>query len=162
MAMQFDEIYIKYFKDVYLYLLKLSGNESVAEDITSETFFKAMKNIDSYRGECSLYAWLCQIAKNTYYTYLNKNKRIVDLDESQIDEVVPGVDISEENKEELLMIKKYLHQIPEPYKEVFMWRVFADMKYDEIGRIFGKTANWACVTYHRAKKMITDKLEEEK
>ncbi|MCQ2473873.1 MAG: sigma-70 family RNA polymerase sigma factor [Saccharofermentans sp.] len=160
--MQFDEIYIKYFKDVYLYLLKLSGNESVAEDITSETFFKAMKNIDSYRGECSLYAWLCQIAKNTYYTYLNKNKRIVDLDESQIDEVVPGVDISEENKEELLMIKKYLHQIPEPYKEVFMWRVFADMKYDEIGRIFGKTANWACVTYHRAKKMITDKLEEEK
>lgn len=160
--MQFDEIYIKYFKDVYLYLLKLSGNESVAEDITSETFFKAMKNIDSYRGECSLYAWLCQIAKNTYYTYLNKNKRIVDLDESQIDEFVPGVDISEENKEELLMIKKYLHQIPEPYKEVFMWRVFADMKYDEIGRIFGKTANWACVTYHRAKKMITDKLEEEK
>lgn len=160
--MQFDEIYIKYFKDVYLYLLKLSGNESVAEDITSETFFKAMKNIDSYRGECSLYAWLCQIAKNTYYTYLNKNKRIVDLDESQIDEVVPGVDISEENKEELLLIKKYLHQIPEPYKEVFMWRVFADMKYDEIGRIFGKTANWACVTYHRAKKMITDKLEEEK
>lgn len=160
--MQFDEIYIKYFKDVYLYLLKLSGNESVAEDITSETFFKAMKNIDSYRGECSLYAWLCQIAKNTYYTYLNKNKRIVDLDESQIDEVIPGVDISEENKEELLMIKKYLHQIPEPYKEVFMWRVFADMKYDEIGRIFGKTANWACVTYHRAKKMITDKLEEEK
>lgn len=160
--MQFDEIYIKYFKDVYLYLLKLSGNESVAEDITSETFFKAIKNIDSYRGECSLYAWLCQIAKNTYYTYLNKNKRIVDLDESQIDEVVPGVDISEENKEELLMIKKYLHQIPEPYKEVFMWRVFADMKYDEIGRIFGKTANWACVTYHRAKKMITDKLEEEK
>lgn len=160
--MQFDEIYIKYFKDIYLYLLKLSGNESVAEDITSETFFKAMKNIDSYRGECSLYAWLCQIAKNTYYTYLNKNKRIVDLDESQIDEVVPGVDISEENKEELLMIKKYLHQIPEPYKEVFMWRVFADMKYDEIGRIFGKTANWACVTYHRAKKMITDKLEEEK
>lgn len=160
--MQFDEIYIKYFKDVYLYLLKLSGNESVAEDITSETFFKAMKNIDSYRGECSLYAWLCQIAKNTYYTYLNKNKRIVDLDESQIDEVVPGVDISEENKEELLMIKKYLHQIPEPYKEVFMWRVFADMKYDEIGRIFGKTANWACVTYHRAKKMITDKLEEGK
>lgn len=160
--MQFDEIYIKYFKDVYLYLLKLSGNESIAEDITSETFFKAMKNIDSYRGECSLYAWLCQIAKNTYYTYLNKNKRIVDLDESQIDEVVPGVDISEENKEELLMIKKYLHQIPEPYKEVFMWRVFADMKYDEIGRIFGKTANWACVTYHRAKKMITDKLEEEK
>ncbi len=160
--MQFDEIYIKYFKDVYLYLLKLSGNESVAEDITSETFFKAMKNIDSYRGECSLYAWLCQIAKNTYYTYLNKNKRIVDLDESQIDEVIPGVDISAENKEELLLIKKYLHQIPEPYKEVFMWRVFADMKYDEIGRIFGKTANWACVTYHRAKKMITDKLEEEK
>lgn len=160
--MQFDEIYIKYFKDVYLYLLKLSGNESIAEDITSETFFKAMKKIDSYRGECSLYVWLCQIAKNTYYTYLNKNKRIVEFDESQIDEVVPGVDTLEDNQEELMKIKKYLHLIPEPYKEVFMWRVFADMKYDEIGNIFGKTSNWACVTYHRAKKMITDKMEEEK
>ena len=60
----------------------------------------------------------------------------------------------------LMRIRKVLHQLPEPYKEVFLWRVFAELSFKEIGQMFGKTHNWACVTYHRAKAMVRQRLEE--
>ena len=57
---------------------------------------------------------------------------------------------------------KYLHELEEPYKEVFMWRVFAELSYKQIGQLFGKSENWACVTYHRARNMIRERLEGSK
>ena len=50
----------------------------------------------------------------------------------------------------------------EPYKEVFMWRIYADLSFKQIAQIFGKNENWACVTYHRARKMIQERMEENK
>ena len=73
--MEFDQIYSAYFKSVYLYVMQLSGNEHIAEEITSETFFKAINSIDRFRGDCDMRVWLCQIAKNTYYSYLKKNRK---------------------------------------------------------------------------------------
>jgi RNA polymerase sigma-70 factor (ECF subfamily) len=64
----FEEVYRTYFPDVYRYVMSLCHNDSEAEEITQETFFKALRSIDTFKGECRLYAWLCQIAKNTYYT----------------------------------------------------------------------------------------------
>ena len=162
--MQFGQLYERYFRDVYLYMLRLSGSESVAEEMTEETFFKALKAVDSFRGECDIYAWLCQIAKNCYYTYLKKNSRIQSLEDGEI--YMPedaGQDLEEiySDRDEALRIKRLLHEIPDPYKEVFMWRVFAEMDFNQIGGLYGKTANWACVTYHRAKKMITERMEED-
>ena len=75
--MKFEEIYETYFKDVYLYIRRLSGNDHIAEEITSETFFKALQSINKFRGECDIRVWLCQIAKNCYYTYLEKNKKYI-------------------------------------------------------------------------------------
>ena len=63
-------------------------------------------------------------------------------------------------REEAARIRTILHHIPEPYKEVFMWRVFAELSFKQIGQIFGKSENWACVTYHRAKTMIQSRLED--
>ena len=74
--MEFEQIYNTYFNHVYLYIRKLSGNEHIAEEITSETFFKAMQSIDNFRGDCDIRVWLCQIAKNCYYTHLKKQKSI--------------------------------------------------------------------------------------
>ena len=71
--MDFEKIYDTYFDDVYLYVRRLSGNEHVAEEIASETFFKAMSSIKNFRGECDIRVWLCQIAKNSYFSYLKKN-----------------------------------------------------------------------------------------
>lgn len=162
--MQFEEIFVKYFNDVYKFLLRMSGNKDIAEEITSETFFKAMKSIDSFRGDCELSVWLCQIAKNSYYSYLKKNKKLVSSDDPALTLTESTPDVAEivTDNESAWYIKKVLHTISNPYKEVFMWRVFAEMSFEQIGKLFGKSANWACVTYHRAKKMIIERLEEQK
>ena len=161
----FEKVYNTYFSDVYLYILRLSGNEHLAEEITSDTFFKAMKSIDSFRGDCDVRVWLCQIAKNCYYSYIKKSNRIEHVDEAKLQELpdlAPSVEETCAMQDELEQIQKILHDVGEPYKEVFMWRVYAELSFKQIAQIFGKTENWACVTYHRARKMIKERLEEKK
>ena len=161
--MDFEEIYRTYFNDVFVYIRKLSGDENIAEEITSQTFFKALSSINKFRGECDVRVWLCQIAKNCYFTYLKKNSKTENIDDIQVLNIQDFTcDINEiiGNKEQSKRIQTVLHTIPEPYKEVFMWRVFAELNFKEIGQIFDKSDNWACVTYHRARNMIKKKLEE--
>ena len=158
----FEKAYKQYFSDVYLYILRLSGNEHIAEEITSDTFFKAMQSIDSFRGDCDVRVWLCQIAKNAYYSYIRKNSRTEQVDESEIQEITdlaPNVAEEYERREEIERIQRILHDVGEPYKEVFMWRVYAELSFKQIAQIFGKNENWACVTYHRARKIIKERLE---
>ena len=160
--MKLEKIYELYFKDVYSYILSLSGDEDIAQEITGETFYKALKKIDTFRGECDMRVWLCQIAKYSYFSYLKRTKRIEYLDEEQICNIPdPGMALEEIliQREAAADIRKVLHTIAEPYKEVFMWRTFADLSFRQIGQIFGKSENWACVTYHRAKVKILKGLE---
>lgn len=157
----FEEIYRLYFKDVYLYIRRLSGDEGIAEEITADTFYKALKSMDKFRGDCDVRVWLCQIAKNSYYTYLKKNRNLGSIEESLYELQDKGNFVDELTKQdEAKLIQKILHKVDEPYKEVFMWRVYADMSFKEIGQIFSKSENWACVTYHRARKIIKERLEE--
>ncbi|WXR62710.1 sigma-70 family RNA polymerase sigma factor [Peptostreptococcaceae bacterium AGR-M142] len=154
---EFSEIYKLYFDDVYKYVLTLSKNELIAEEITQETFFKALKNIDKFNGSCKLYVWLCQIAKNTYFTIYKKqsnNKNLVDNKESN--------DLEKEliNKEKAFDIHKILHHMQEPHKEVFTLRTFGELPFNKIGQLFGKTDSWARVTYHRAKLKIQEELNK--
>lgn len=154
---EFSEIYKLYFDDVYKYVLTLSKNELIAEEITQETFFKALKNIDKFNGSCKLYVWLCQIAKNTYFTMYKKqsnNKNLVDNKESN--------DLEKEliNKEKAFDIHKILHHMQEPHKEVFTLRTFGELPFNKIGQLFGKTDSWARVTYHRAKLKIQEELNK--
>ena len=159
----FERLYDTYFNDVYLYILRLSGNEHLAEEITSDTFFKAMKSIDSFRGDCDVRVWLCQIAKNCYYSHVKKSNRTEHIDEAELQEIPdlsPSVAEVYVQRNEIELIQNILHDIGEPYKEVFMWRVYAELSFKQIAQIFGKTENWACVTYHRARKKILERLEE--
>lgn len=162
---QLEQIYKAYFSDVYRYVLSLSGSESTAEEITCDTFFKAMKGLPKFRGDCDIRVWLCQIAKNLYYSYIKKEKRSAPFDE----EVMSGIEDTEKTAEERVQdrddaehIRRFLHELNEPYKEVFMWRVYGELSFKQIGELFGKTENWACVTYHRAKTMISRRTEEQK
>ena len=157
----FEKIYNEYFNDVYLYIKRLSGDEHVAEDITSETFFKALKSIDSFRGECEIRVWLCQIAKNSYYTYVKKNSKVQNVDETELINLPDNKNnVADEvqSKLQAFAIQKVLHEIDEPYREVFMWRVYADLSFKEIAGIFNKNENLACVTYHRERKLIKERL----
>ncbi len=159
---EFEKIYRTYFDDVYLYIRRLSGDENIAEEITSEAFFKAMQGISGFRGDCDIRVWLCQIAKNCYYTHLKKSKQTNSIDDAKLLELPSEDSTIEEQylkRAEAARIKKALHHLSEPYKEVFMWRVFAELSFKQIGQLFGKSENWACVTYHRAKTMIKSRLE---
>lgn len=160
--MEFEQIYETYFKSVYQYIRQLSGSEHIAEEITSETFFKAMKSKSDFRGECDMRVWLCQIAKNAYFSYLKKNRRNVSVEEAEWGNRTDTASMEEQivTRETAQRIRRILHVISEPYKEVFMWRVFGELSFKEIGDLYGKTDNWACVTYHRARKMIQNRLEE--
>lgn len=161
--MDFEQVYQTYFKSVYRYIRRLSGDEQLAEDITSETFVQVMRSIGSFRGDCDLRVWICQIAKNTYYTHLKKQNRVAALDEEAwLALADPAAPVEErlDAKEDAQRIRALLHTLPEPYKEVFMWRTLGELSFAEIGALYGKTANWACVTYHRARQQIKTGMEE--
>lgn len=157
---EFESIYSQYFRDVYSFVLSLSRNEKVAEEITQETFFKALKSIDKFNGNCKINVWLCQIAKNTYFTYLDKQKRY-DTDDIREKTSENSIEAMILNKEETFRIHKVLHCLDEPYKEVFTLRVFGELSFKQISQLFVKTESWARVTFHRAKQKIQSMLKEE-
>lgn len=154
---EFEEVYRRYFRDVYRYCLALTRDEQIAEEVTQETFFKALKAIDKFDGKCRLYVWLCQIAKHTYLSMLQKKRT---------EEELPGELSSGESLEERLLTKEsafeihqILHRLEEPYKEVFSLRTFGELPFKQIGALFGKTESWARVTYHRARLKIKEELQ---
>ena len=154
----FDKIYAEYFSEVYKFVFSLCKNTTLAEEITQETFFKALKGIGNFRGECKISVWLCQIAKNTYFSHLNKNRNNTDF---PLEITVSDEDIEQQfiDKETALEIHKILHNLKEPYKEVFWLRAFGDLSFSQIGVVFDKTESWARVTYYRAKLMIKENLK---
>lgn len=154
---EFEEVYRLYFRDVYRYCLALTRDEQVAEEVTQETFFKALKAIDKFDGKCRLYVWLCQIAKNTYLTMLQKKRTGEELP----GEIPSGESLEEKllTKESAFEIHQILHALEEPYKEVFSLRTFGELPFKQIGALFGKTESWARVTYHRARLKIKEELQ---
>ena len=160
--MDFEEIYDLYFRDVYLFTVSLCGNESIAEEVTQETFFKALKAINRFDGSKDIRAWLFTIAKNTYFSHYKKNKRLL-YDDAKSYKDVPdiGVNLIEDltKEEDAFIVHQFIHTMPEPYKEVFSLRVFGELPFANIGKLFGKSAGWARVTYYRARKQIMEYME---
>lgn len=153
---EFEEIYSQYFDDVYKYVLALCHNQEIAEDITQETFIKALKSIDRFKGQCKLRVWLCQIAKNSYFSMCRKNKSMHEIDESISKFSIEDLII---NRESAFEIHKAIHKLKEPYREVFSLRVFGELTFAQIGELFGKTESWARVTFHRTKIKLREEFE---
>ena len=161
MKKEFHEIYEKYNSDLYSFILKMCRNEHLAKDILQDTMLKAMENADKFRGNCSVRTWLCKIAKNIYFDYLKK----AETKNLSIDTAENLLENSFEQKisdsQTAIKIHHLLHSIDEPYREVFTLRVFAELKFSEIGSIFGKSENWAGVTYYRAKQKLIEMMKKE-
>lgn len=148
-----------YYTDVLRFLRGLTRDECLAEELTQETFYRALKSIDTFRGDSDLRIWLCSIAKNLYYTHRQKMSRVT-LEESLEDYEKEEKQFLQmiADKETALEIHRIIHKLKEPYKEIFSLRVFGELTFKEIGELFGKSEHWACVTYHRAKAMIQQEL----
>lgn len=124
----FEKIYSQYFDIVFRYVLSLCKDETLAEEITQEAFFKALKKIDSFRGDCKINVWLCQIAKNTYYSISENKKKYVDNPYQRIQDT-KSIEQTIFNKEMAMQIYKILHKLEEPYKEVFWMRTFLELSF---------------------------------
>lgn len=154
---QVEALYNAYFHDVYLFVKSLSKSDDIAEEITQETFFKALRSIDQFDGRCKVYVWLCQIAKNTYFTHYQRSIKSEKF--SHAPQHSESLDEQIANQETAFEIHKILHTLPDPYKEVFSLRAFGELSFRQIGELFGKTESWARVTYHRAKMRIKEELQ---
>ena len=154
----FEKLFSDNREFIFKYLMKLTRNDSLAEELTQETFFRAYMNYASLRNKEKTSVWLCQIAKNTYYAWYNEHKKIDSYENTDL----PS---DEENIEEIFLQKELskkaladLHELDEPYKEVFMLSVFGGFSLKDISTIFAKSESWARVTFYRAKQKLLERM----
>ena len=153
-----EKIYEEYFETVNKYLFCLTHNNDISEELTQETFYKAVKKIDTYKGECKMSVWLCQIAKNLWYDQCRKNKKFVDTKEADLLNVQALNTLEEQvisNDEKISLYKKMQH-LDEKTREVMYLRITGELSFKEIGIILNKTENWARVTFYRGKNPLKE------
>lgn len=156
----FEKVFQKYKGFIYKYLLKLCRDESLAEELTQETFFRAYMNMSTLRDESKISVWLCQIAKNTYFAWYNAQKKQAPIDDAKPVEASVDVEQSFIDKDLTEKALKALHELDEPYKEVFMLAVLGQVSLKDISKMFGKSESWARVTFYRAKQKLTERMNE--
>nr|MBP3598381.1 sigma-70 family RNA polymerase sigma factor [Eubacterium sp.] len=153
-----DEIYREHSQMVYRYLLSLTKQADLAEELTQETFFQALKGINRFDGSCKVTTWLCAIAKNQWLNYLRKNPLTEQLTEASA--TVKSAESEVTASITRVDLMKKMHQIPEPGREILHLRLFGNLSFREIGEVMGKTENWARVTFYRAKEQLRKECRE--
>lgn len=160
----FQDIYESYSRPVYRFLLSLTGDETLAEELLQETFYQTFLHIDRFEGRSSLFTWLCQIGKNAWLKECKRKKRFVpDAQEAQLFERADGVPLPEEiviRKEQYKRLRSAVYHLEEPYREVFIMHVFGERKLKDIALLHHKSESWAKVTYYRAKAKLAAEMEE--
>ena len=157
---KFNEIYQENATMVYKYLCSLTHDAGLAEELTQETFFQAIRGIGKFRGECKISAWLCQIAKNLWYKELEKRKRQKTM---ELDDTIPSSESIEYNclhNLEKIEIFRLMHNLDDVTKEVMYLRLAGDLQFSDIANIMGKTESWARVTYYRGKQKLMKGMKE--
>ena len=154
-----EKLYEAYYMRVFSYVMTLSGDRLLAEEITQETFFRAFSGKSGYRGEAGEATWLCAIAKNLFLDEKRRRRRHEPIPDTLPD---PGESVEQRaaGRDASFRIHLALHGLEEPYREVFELRVFGELSFREVGEIFGRTENWARVTYHRARLRLRERMEE--
>ena len=151
-------MYDRYSGMVKAYLTRLSRSSELAEELTQETFYQAVRSIDRFDGRCSASTWLCGIAKHLYIDAVRRRKPTEPLPE----DIPSGEDFAEKivRKDQAMIAHRYLHSLEEPYREVFTLRTFCDLSHTQIAELFKKSASWSRVTYYRARQMLREAMEE--
>lgn len=153
-----EKIYKEYFETVNKYLFCLTHNNDISEELTQETFCKAVQKIHTYKGECKMSVWLCQIAKNLWYDQCRKNKKILKTEESELLEVQDLNSLEDQiisNDEKITLYRK-MQSLDEKTREVMYLRITGELTFKEIGVILNKTENWARVIFYRGKNRLKE------
>lgn len=161
-----EELYKEHSRFVFNYLYSLCESHEIAEELTQETFYKAIIGIENFRGDCKLNVWLCQIAKNLWKDYLRREKKIklISIDEdSYIESLIIEKSLENhiEDRSDIINLYKQIHKLDEKTKEVFLLRIKGELSFKEIGEILGKSEQWARVTYYRGKIKLKEELDND-
>lgn len=164
-----DAVYRQHAQTVFKYLMSLTRDEDLAEELTQETFYQAIRSIDRFDRSCKITTWLCAIAKNQYFSYVKKHARVQydpDMDGLSAGAEMMEMTVSAEQeviqKADRMELLKMLHAFPEPGREVLYLRIFGNLSFREIGEVIGETENWARVTFFRARTKLKKHLEQER
>lgn len=159
-----DEIYRRHAKSVYAFLLAKTADSMLAEELTQETFYQAVKSIGSFKGESSVSTWLIGIANNVLRGYFRKQKKQAEEELPKTELAARGGTATEDivlRSMDTISLMQAMHRLPEPYREVLHLRLTADLSFKEIGQIMERTENWARVTYYRGKEKLLKGVEIE-
>ena len=156
-----DAVYRAHAATVYRFLLAKCGSDQMAEELTQETFYQAVRSIGRFDGSCQISTWLCGIGRNVLNNHCRKSgKGPVSLESvpeptslSAEEDVLSGM-----GREEILTA---IHRLPEPGREVLYLRLLGTLSFRQIGAILGKTDTWARVTYYRAKLQVMKELSDQ-
>jgi len=146
-------IYEQYARPVYRFLLGLCADPSLAEELTAETFYRAIGSIHRFNGSCKLLTWLCQIAKHQWYHELRRRNRLAPSPDTD----TPGSPPVEDEaiaREEKIELYRRLRRLDPITREVMLLRLSGELSFREIGEIMERTENWARVTYYRGKERM--------
>jgi len=152
-----DEIYRRHAKSVYAFLLAKTADSMLAEELTQETFYRAVKSIGSFKGESCVSTWLIGIANNVLRGHFRKQKKQAEEELPEIEIAAHGGTSTEDivlRSMDTISLMQAMHRLPEPYREVLHLRLTADLSFKEIGQIMERTENWARVTYYRGKEKL--------
>ncbi len=152
-----EELYQESAKTVYRYLYSLTHDSSLAEELTQETFYQAIRCSDKFDESCKITTWLCAIAKNQLIVYRRKHPDTLEWE--MTDKTVPSAEDDAIEKINRVECLKKLHDCPEPYREIMYLRLFGNLSFKEIGEILSKTENWARVMYYRGKERLRKEIE---
>jgi len=159
--MEFEELYSMCFRRVYRFALSLCRSPAEAEEIAQETFFRAMDRISDLPADASVEAWLLRIAHNLFISSCRKKKKIDPYAQTEAIAAEGGLEDKLSDEAQAGEILRHLHELDEPYKEVFTLRALGDVPYAKIASLFGKGENWARVVYFRARRQLLERMEEE-
>lgn len=155
---EFEKLFNENIEFIFKYLMKMTRDIALSEELTQETFFRAYMNYASLRNKEKASVWLCQIAKNTYFAWYNEQKKKESMDALETvsdNENIEDAFVQKELSQKALLC---LHELEEPYKEVFMLSVFGGFSLKDISSIFGKSESWARVTFYRAKQKLLERM----
>ena len=156
-----ESIYRQYSDTVFRFLMSKTGSVELAEELTQETFYQAVKSIDRYDGSSRITSWLCGIAQNVLYAHLRaRQKDPLPLEDVPEQPVVSTEDLVV-TRDETRAILEAIRELPDPGGEVMRMRIFGGLSFKQIGAILGRTEVWARVNYYRAKQSVIKELNRD-
>ncbi len=167
----FGEIYDCYYSQIFNYCLKRTANVKVAQDVTSEVFFKALKGLWKFRWQSvSLSSWLYRIASNEICDHYRKNKKYISLEtmieggnfdpagETDLHEEYMEAQNEIEKHQDFLKIQKAISVLPDKYQEVLVLKYFEKKKIRDISEILGIKEGTIKSLIHRGLEKIKEDL----